>query len=92
LQGVLWSAEVKNLDIQKNKNYIIHQILTYGNFDQIKWLRSVYSDKEIKDVFINDPRKQYTKSSFNFVKNYILGINISLSSDRYDKSTPRNIR
>lgn len=30
-QGILWSCNVKKLDWQKDKNYIIHQVLMYGD-------------------------------------------------------------
>jgi len=30
LQGVLWSVEVDDLDLQKDRAYIVNQILVYG--------------------------------------------------------------
>ncbi len=92
LQGILWSRDVKKLDTKRDKNYIIHQVLMYGSLPQIKWLKKVYSKSEIKDTFIRAPRKIYTKSSYNFVKNYLLEIDKKLFEHSYVKTTPRNIR
>ena len=85
-QGVLWSRDVSSLDIQEDKNYIIHQVLMYGSLDQIKWLKSVYSGGEIREVFCKQPKKIYTPQAFNFIKNYLLGISTSLSEKEYVKS------
>jgi hypothetical protein len=92
LQGLLWGRDISSLDAQKDKNYIIHQVLTYGTFEQIKWLEKAYSKDEIREVFVTKPKKQYTNSSFNFVKNYLLGITQKLPKDSYVKDLPRNIR
>ena len=73
-QGVLWSVNVKNLDLRKDKVYIIHQILVYGNLKQIHWLFKAYSEEEIKKVFEFFPMKIYNLSTFNFIKNIVLGL------------------
>ncbi len=86
LQGVLWSTNVRNLDLEKDKEYIIHHVLTYGNLEQIKWLSSVYSKSEIKEVFKKRPQKIYTPSSFNFVKNYLLSITEDIPAKNYVKA------
>lgn len=93
LQGVLWSVDTDQLDLQKNKIYIIHQILAYGTWEQLKWLFSAYKPAEIADVFQNHPSNDYTKPAFNFVKNMLLGLeNVDLDLRRYDRSLPRYIR
>ena len=92
LQGVLWSKSVSSLDLQKDRNYIIHQILTFGTLKQIRWLNKIYPKKVIKAEFIDKPRKLYTNSAFNFIKNYILAINKKLQKTYYVKDLPRNIR
>lgn len=74
LQGVLWSKNVGLLDLEKDKIYIIHQILSYGDVKEIRWLFGVYPRKEITQVFFRFPRKVYQPSVFNFVKIFILGL------------------
>ncbi len=86
-QPILWSVNVKNLDLEKNKNYIIHQILSYGNLKQIRWLFRVYSKEEIKKVFETSPMKIYNFPAFNFIKNIVLGLKEkSLPSKNYVSS------
>ena len=87
LQGILWSKKIDTIDLGKDKNYVIHQVLAYGNLKQIKWLFKVFSKKEIIDVFVSLPKKTYTPSAFNFVKNFVLKLeDMNLDSKDYVKT------
>lgn len=93
LQGVLWSKSVDKLDLEKDKNYIIHQILMYGTLDHWKFLQTLYPLEEIKKVFLNHPDKIYTKPALHFVKNYLLNLEKEKIDDSvYLTSSPRIIR
>ena len=92
LQPVLWSADVSKLDLQKDKYYIIHQILIYGDFNELKWLFKNYSKNVVIEVFLQ-PYKNYPEYIFYFVKNYILRLNnINLNKDDYVTSIHGPIR
>ena len=83
-QGILWSVDVKNLDLKEDKNYIIHQILMYGDLEEIAWLFKVYSKEEVKKVFKKAPMKIYSPQAFYFIKSIILGLKKKpLSSKNY---------
>ena len=71
-KDILWSRKLKSLDYQKDKNYIIHQVLSLGTLDQLKQLFNCYPKKEVSQTFLNFPKKNYTPASFNFIKNYVL--------------------
>jgi len=73
-QGILWSVNVKNLDLKRDKIYIIHQVLMYGDLNEISWLFKTYSKKEVEKVFKEAPMQIYDSQSFNFVKNIILDL------------------
>lgn len=93
LQGVLWSVDTKNLDLQKDKLYIIHQILAYGRMEDITWLFKTYPKSEITDVFMTHPYKDYSVSRFHFVKHFLLSLHDhSVEPGYYVKNIPRNIR
>jgi len=80
------------LDLEKDKIYIIHQILAYGDVADIKWLLTAYPKNTIDHVFTTTPYKDYRKSRFHFVKNMIVGsTHQTLSDSFYVKNTPRNI-
>ena len=74
LQSILWSTDVNSLDLERNKGYIINQVLIYGTLDEIKWLFDTYSKKEVVKVFLTKPQKIYPKEVYYFVKNYILSL------------------
>lgn len=93
LQAVLWSTDVKLLDKEKHKGYIIHQVLMYGTFSDIRWLLRTYSKKEIVSVFREHPYKNYPKDIFYFVKNYILGLkDLKLDEQEYITSISGPVR
>ena len=93
LQSVLWSSNIKNLDLVVDKSYIIHQILAYGQLEDMKWLFSTYPRKTIVDTFTTTPYKDYRRARFYFVKDMIMGIShMPLSESLYVKNIPRDIR
>lgn len=84
LQAVLWSTDIKLLDLKRDKNYIIHQVLLYGTIEDIRWLFKKYTREEITNVFTKRPSKIYSKEAFYFVKNFILPLRDSkLSETKY---------
>ncbi|MGB2761943.1 MAG: hypothetical protein WBC21_00135 [Minisyncoccales bacterium] len=84
LQSILWSVKVEDLDLQEDKVYIIHQILSFGNFKQLKWLLGNYSLSEIKKVFLEHPIRIYYPPSFNFIKDIFLKIkNKKINEKKY---------
>lgn len=85
LQGLLWSVSTDKLDLAKDRVYIIHQVLMYGDFDDIRWLFSIYPKEVIKRVFLESPQKVYTKEAFNYIKRYVLDI------DREDPGSERYV-
>ncbi len=84
LQSVLWSVKIEDLDLEEDKVYIIHQILAFGNFEQLKWLFNNYSFNKIKKVFLEHPIRIYHPSSFNFIKYIFLKIkNKKINEKKY---------
>lgn len=91
LQGVFWSVDTTQLDTQKNKSYIIHQILAFGTLDDIRWLFKTYDRSTITDVFLRQPMKLYTPAAFHFSKLMLDITDAMAPSNRYDKTLPRYI-
>lgn len=91
LQSVLWSANVDGLNLESDKYYIIHQILSFGNLENISWLINNYAKKEVVEVFMQS-FKDYSRSRFYLVKDAILGLKNWHPDERYYvKNTSRNI-
>lgn len=84
LQAILWSVDVNQLDLEKDKGYIISQILLYGDLDELKWLFTAYGQKGVTDVFLKQPMKMYFKQPFHFIKNHLLPLaNTPLDEEDY---------
>ena len=93
LQSILWSTDVHSLDLESDKNYIIHQVLIYGTLEEIRWLFNTYSKREIINVFLSKPNKIYPRAVFYFIKNFILGLKSrELQEEKYVTSISGPIR
>ena len=91
LQSVLWSSDIQKIDSKKDAYYIIHQIFAHGLMSDIRWVMKKYPPGVITGVF-KDAFKDYTRARFNFVKNFVLGLNNWQADERlYVKNTPRII-
>lgn len=91
LQPVLWSADVSKLNLQKDKYYIIHQILSYGIMEEIGWVLKAYSKNEIIETF-KKSFKDYRRQRFYLVKDALLELSNWHPDERYYvKNTPRII-
>jgi len=53
LHSFFWDADPSQLDIRKNKSYIIERLLELGDERAVQWLFSTYSLKEIRRVLDN---------------------------------------
>jgi len=62
----LWSYDIDNIDLKKDKEIIITQVLNYGDADRIKWLYSVYTQEDIKKVVLDPRRGRWFEKVLNF--------------------------
>lgn len=74
MQPIFWSTDPQKLDLNSNKQYIIHQVLQFGDVEDFDWLKQQYSLEQIISTFISNPSRVYSSRSFYFVKNYLLQI------------------
>ena len=91
LQPVLWSTHVNLLDSERDKYYIIHQILSFGLLDEIIWVLNNYPKKTIIGIF-KESFKDYRRQRFYLIKDAVLGLKNWHPDERYYvKNTPRII-
>lgn len=67
-------------------------MLAFGTLDDIRLLKNKVGEVEMKELFLQFPKKIYTMPALNFIKNFILHISISFDERKYLKNTPRNTR
>lgn len=73
LKKYFWDTEFEKLDLKANKRYIIARIYCYGDLKAIRWIKSVYTPEEIKDVAKNSRNlnplvANYLRQQFNLKK------------------------
>lgn len=92
LQSTFWSVKIDELDLEKDKVYIINQTLAFGGVKELKWLFKTYPKDTVKNVFLEHPVKTYRAPTFNFVKNILFEIKKELPEEKYVVNTPRITR
>lgn len=92
LKPIFWSNNLKDLDLQRDKNYIVNQVLAYGGIPELRWLFKNYSLSLVKDIFVKSPAKIYRPSTFHFVKEILLEAKDVLLAGKYVTNLPRIIR
>ncbi len=69
----------------------IHQIMSFGEIDDIKKMEQLIGIKKIKELYLKYPKKVYSRSVFLFINNYILKTKEPIDEQKYLKNTSRNI-
>jgi hypothetical protein len=91
LQGILWSRNAHALDMDRDKTYIIHQVLMYGSLEDMQWLKTAYSLETVQDIFVRYPAKIYTPQAFRFIVKAFLHLPFyqKINEQCYLKTSPR---
>ena len=87
LQPILWSQNVKTLDVDRDKVLIIHHVLAYGSLKDLKWLFLTYSKPRLRRVFLDHPMRVYSPSGLSFAVGPVLHIDARVNPKRYVKAT-----
>ncbi|MEI6650125.1 MAG: hypothetical protein WCL23_01680 [Candidatus Moraniibacteriota bacterium] len=93
MQGILWSRDARTLDFERDKEYIINQVLRYGSMEDIAWLKSHYASEVLERVFLGHPQKIYSPEALNFVVKIILNLGDTnkIDEQRYLTVSQRNL-
>lgn len=66
LQSTLWSYDLNQLDLKGDRKLVITQVLNYGDWKDLKWLYSVYTEKDIKEVVLHPSKGLWFEKVLNF--------------------------
>ncbi len=55
LQPLFWSYDFQRLDLAKNKQTVITNVINYGDLPQWRWLAGAYGRMEVRDVLNRIP-------------------------------------
>ena len=74
-----------------NSSDAIHQILMFGTLKEIRSLEKTLGKNRVKELFLLHPKKVYTASALNFIKNFVLRITTFIDEQKYLKYASRHI-
>ncbi len=83
LRWLFWSYDISSLNLNKDKDYIIPQVLNYGTWDDVRWLQKVYLEQKIREVVKNPSRGIWFEKVLNF---WTTIFNIRLKKDIREKA------
>jgi len=66
MRWLFWSYDIKSLDLNADKDYIIAQVLNYGDWDDVKWLLKIYPEVKIRKAIKNPSRGVWFEKVLNF--------------------------
>jgi hypothetical protein len=66
LRSVLCSYDLRKMSLEKDKETIITRILNYGDWNDLKWLYSAYTENDIKRVVTHPFRGSWFVKALNF--------------------------
>jgi len=49
-KNLFWDVNFKDLDFEKNKNFIVNRVLLYGDIDDYKKIKNFYGLRKLKDI------------------------------------------
>jgi len=84
-KNLFWDTDTNTIDPVKHKRYVIERILKLGDFEDYHWMRSQYSEDEIKNVILQE-RSDLSPKSINFWCHYF-GIDESLCTKKLSAKT-----
>ena len=83
LQSALWSYDINKIDVKKDRNLIIQQVLNYGNWETICWLFNNYPEKDIVNIIKNPLRGRWFEQVLDY---WSLIFNLKISRNKYNKA------
>jgi hypothetical protein len=67
-QYLFWDSDIADIDLQRNKGYIIERVLTRGELSDFKSMLKLYSNQEIAESIIKS--KQLDAKTAHFCSWY----------------------
>jgi hypothetical protein len=49
-QALFWDTNPRNIDAEKNAQYVIERVLDFGNDEEVRWLYHFYDKSLLKSV------------------------------------------
>lgn len=83
LQTYLASYDLSKMDIQRDKDIIITEILNKGDGQALNWLTETYTKKEIKQIVSKPIRGLWMKSVLDY---WVKVLNLKIPKPTYIKS------
>ena len=66
IRPFLWSYDISELDLKKDKKRVITNILNYGTKEATDWLFSKFKDEDIRDAIEKPFPGEWSKKSLHF--------------------------
>lgn len=66
IRPFLWSYDTAAINVERDKERIVTNILNWGTEEAVKWLFATYSKEEIAEIVANPKPGEWNKKSINY--------------------------
>lgn len=66
VKNTLWSYDINQVNLQKDKNLIIFNVLNWGTEDAVIWLKNTYSGEDISNTIKESNSNNWSIKSLNY--------------------------
>ena len=86
---LFWYLDSTKLDLNKDRNLIVHQVLAYGTLEDMRRLIKLYGKEIVRKEFKKPKAGLYQPSILNFVQ-HVLGV-AKIDQRKYLKKVYENL-
>lgn len=87
---LFWFLDSNKLDLNKDRNLIVHQVLAYGTLEDLRQLIKLYGKETVRKEFKKPQAGLYQPSILNFAQ-HVLGV-AKVDQNKYLKRVYENPR
>jgi hypothetical protein len=66
VRACLWSYDLRSINLKRDRDLVITQVLNFGMWKTVQWLRRTYSRREIASVLRHPQRGTWLPEVLNF--------------------------
>ena len=66
LKSLFWDYDTEAIDLQEDRGLIIKRVLSHGSVEDLKWLRRIVGDEEIKRFLLKSRGRGIDKRRLRF--------------------------
>ncbi len=86
VRATLWSHDTRKLDIWRDREIVITQVLNYGNWKAVRWVLKTYGRAEVRRLVASPGRGRWWPQVLNF---WVTVLDVRLAAATFERAIIR---